>query len=264
MKLGIFQFNPIWGNKNKNLDKVQRILLSNDKVDLWILPELCTTGYQFKSNQEVGNLAEKFPGGSTSGYLKELSRDIDAGIIIGIAERSGKQIYNSAAIFESGKFIGIYRKVHLFYEEKNYFSPGQEAPEVFEIKGVKVGVMVCFDWIFPETARTLALKGAQLIAHPANLVLPYCQDAMVTRSIENKVITATANRIGKEARTGESLTFTGGSQVADVDGARLGQLGQEEENVLVVDIDPAKAEDKSINQYNDLFGDRRDDLYFLE
>jgi len=75
-------------------------------------------------------------------------------------------------------------------------------------------MMICFDWFFPESARTLALKGAQLILHPSNLVMPYCQDAMITRSIENRVFSITSNRIGREG----GYNFTGKSQIVSFDG----------------------------------------------
>ncbi|MCF7885963.1 MAG: acyltransferase [Candidatus Marinimicrobia bacterium] len=264
MKLGIYQFDPEWGKKKHNLARIEEKLTNEDNVDLWILPELCTTGYQFTSQQELNKLAEKFPAGFTSNHLQNLSSYIKAGIIIGAAEKTEHGIYNSAAIYENGEYKGIYRKLHLYYEENKYFTPGEASPSVFEIKGVKVGVMICFDWIFPETARTLALKGAQLIAHPANLVLPYCPHAMLIRSIENKVFTATANRIGEEDRTGERLQFIGNSQITDVQGKRLGKLSRNEENILIVDINPEKALDKSINQYNDLLGDRRSKFYYNE
>ena len=74
-------------------------------------------------------------------------------------------------------------------------------------------MMICFDWIFPETARLLALAGADVIAHPSNLVLDWCQTAMVTRCLENNIFSVTANRYGTEKRTGTSLTFTGGSRI---------------------------------------------------
>jgi predicted amidohydrolase len=83
---------------------------------------------------------------------------------------------------------------------------------------VKVGMMICFDWIFPESARTLALKGAQIIAHPSNLVLSYCQQAMFTRAVENRVFTITANRTGTEINGDKELYFTGKSVIVDTKG----------------------------------------------
>jgi len=121
--------------------------------------------------------------------------------------------------------------------------------------------MICFDWIFPEAARVLALKGAEVICHPANLVLPWCQRAMVTRSIENRVFIVTANRIGGEKREGRELKFTGGSQITSPVGELLCQASEEGEEVGVVDIDPSIAKDKAITEENDLFSDRRPELY---
>ena len=110
-------------------------------------------------------------------------------------------------------------------------------------------------------ARTLALSGAQIIAHPANLVLPYCQAAMLTRSLENRVFTATANRIGSEMLGAKRLTFTGKSQITSPRGELLGQLKADRPGILVRDIDPTEALDKSLTPLNDIFEDRRPEIY---
>jgi predicted amidohydrolase len=122
-------------------------------------------------------------------------------------------------------------------------------------------MMVCFDWIFPESARTLALLGADIICHPSNLVLPYCPDAMVTRCIENRVFAITANRVGSESRNKETLTFIGRSQVVDPKGKILHRASDKDEEANVVEIDPATARNKSLNRFNDLLKDRREKLY---
>jgi predicted amidohydrolase len=122
-------------------------------------------------------------------------------------------------------------------------------------------MMICFDWFFPESARTLALRGAQVIAHPANLVLPYCQTAMVTRSLENAVFSVTTNRYGAETLGAESLTFTGASQVMDTRGRRLAQAPVAGDDMQVVEINPAEADDKQVNLRNHRFNDRRPELY---
>lgn len=264
MQLGLYQFNPEWGNIKGNLATILNKLNSFDKVDLWVLPELCTTGYQFKSRRELQSLAEEFPNGQTSEAMMALTKKQQNAVVIGVAEKVDEKLYNSAAIFEKGEFKGIYRKIHLFYKEKDVFDSGNEPPRVYDIMGAKIGAMICFDWIFPEISRALALKGAELLVHPANLVLPYCQAAMITRSIENHVFTATANRIGTEDRYGEKLTFTGMSQVTDFKGTQLGRLKADEENVLVLEIDTALAKNKKITNRNDLFRDRQTDLYNLK
>jgi len=264
MKIALYQFAPLWGNVPGNLKKIESILCSHANIDLWILPELCTTGYLFNSKVEIGSVSEPFPGGQTSSWLKSITKRLNASVIMGVAEKCKEKLYNSAIVFDNGAHVGTYRKIHLFDNEKNLFDPGNEAPEVFTVRGVRIGVMICFDWIFPEAARTLALNGAQIIAHPANLVLPYCPDAMVTRSIENRVFTATANRIGIERLSdGQQLTFIGNSQATNIFGKRLGQLSKDREDVLIFDIDPAESNNKSITQNNDLFMDRKPELYRL-
>ena len=126
---------------------------------------------------------------------------------------------------------------------------------------VKVGIMICFDWMFPETMRTLALKGADLIAHPANLVMPYCQKAMVTRCLENHVFAITANRIGTEQRGDDKFIFTGGSQITSCKGELLSSAPKDDVYVDFVNIDVEKAREKELNVYNNIITDRRTEFY---
>jgi predicted amidohydrolase len=133
---------------------------------------------------------------------------------------------------------------------------------VYDIGLAKIGMMICFDWFFPEVTRILSLKGAQIICHPANLVLPHCQNAMVTRCLENRVFAITCNRTGIEERSiANSLRFTGKSQIVNPEGTVLTQAGEIGEAVRVIAIDPNAAKNKRVTQRNDLFNDRRTDLF---
>src|SRR5208283_623449 len=149
-----------------NINKAFR-LVGKKKVDLLVLPELFNTGYNFRSRRELAKVAEPIPKGPTTQMIREFSKREGTMIVAGIAERKGHGFYNSAVVVKGGKYLGTYRKVHLFYNEKRFFKPGNE----FKVFG-KIGVMICFDWIFPESARTLMLKGAEVVAHPSNLVMP--------------------------------------------------------------------------------------------
>ncbi|MFQ5691690.1 MAG: nitrilase-related carbon-nitrogen hydrolase, partial [Nitrospinota bacterium] len=154
------------------------------------------------------------------------------------------------------------RKLHLFYEENRWFRPGEEPPPVFDVGDVRLGLMVCFDWIFPETARMLALQGADVICHPANLIFTLCHEAMVVRCIENRVFAVTCNRTGEDARKpDETLAYTGGSQVVDPRGKVLFRAGAEGAEAHVAEIDPGLARDKDFNPYNNLLRDRRVEIY---
>lgn len=261
MKIAVFQFAPEFGNKEGNLRKIHDAVAQID-ADLLVLPELCTTGYQFVSEGEVSELSESIPDGPTVAYFQRLCREEDCHLVAGLAERDDDRLYNSSVLVGPGGFIGVYRKVHLFCDEKRLFCPGNLGFPVWDAGGAKIGMMICFDWVFPEAARSLALQGAELICHPANLVLPYCQDAMVTRSIENGVYTVTVNRIGSESRRPkETLTFTGRSQVVGPRGGVLLRTTGDREVIDAVEIRPEDTRNKWITPTNHLFDDRMVDQY---
>lgn len=261
MLIAIYQNNPLFGETEKNLEQAINTM-EDIKANLIVLPELFATGYQFTSITELEEVAEEIPAGPTSNALIRYARKKGIYLVFGIAERDNDKFYNSAALVGPEGLVGIYRKSHLFYEEKLFFSPGDTGFNVFDIGFARVGIMICYDWWFPEAARTLALKGADIICHPANLVLTGCHRAMMTRSLENAVYSITANRIGAEARGGKpELTFTGKSQIVDPKGEVILSLEDKKEGIAVIDIDVERARDKSITTMNDRFNDRRPELY---
>jgi 5-aminopentanamidase len=261
MKIGAYQNNPEFGQVEKNVLLAVMELNAVD-ADLVALPELFSTGYQFVSREEAFDLAEEVPGGATCMTLQDIAHSKKMHLVFGIVERDGNKVFNSAAVIGPDGFIGRYRKSHLFYEEKNIFDPGDTGFKVFDIGTARLGVMICFDWWFPEAARVLALQGADVICHPANLVLLGCHKAMVTRSFENGVFSITANRIGSEARGGKDrLVFTGESQILDNRGNLLAGMKKDNTGIVVADVDVIKARDKSITIMNDRFRDRRPELY---
>ncbi len=169
-------------------------------------------------------------------------------------------MYNSAILIGPKGYLGKYRKLHLFMNEKDYFKPGNISLPVFDIGLCKIGMLVCFDWIFPEVWRILALKGAEIICHPSNLILPgLAQKAVPIHALTNRIFTITANRIGTEG----DLSFTGLSTIANPNGDILFQASQTEEETVIKDIDIRLARDKIITKKNDLFSDRRPEEYSL-
>ena len=261
MELGFVQNSPIFGRVKANLDHVSD-LLKKANADLFVLPELFATGYQFASRKEVERLAETVPDGPTTKRLTALARQRRCVIVAGLAERKGRFFYNSAVVVGGKGLIGLYRKSHLFYEETLWFTPGNTGFRVWNAAGVTLGVMVCFDWFFPESMRCMALAGADVICHPANLVLPHAPNAMITRCLENRVFAVTADRVGSEERADkERLAFIGTSQIVSPQGEILARAATDREEVRVVTIDPKDARRKTINRYNHLFSDRRIELY---
>jgi predicted amidohydrolase len=261
MIIGYIQSDPEFGEKEKNFDQIER-LIADSKADLVVLPELFATGYAFNSREEALLLAEPVKG-DTARFLKIMARRIDGIVVAGFIEKEGEFIYNSSMIVSKEGVLGTYRKIHLYYKEKLWFTPGDNPLKVFEVNDARIGIMICFDWIFPETARTLALRGADIIAHPANLVLPYCQDAMVTRCLENRIYAITANRIGRERRGSDDFKFTGCSQVTSPDGERMLKAPSDVIDVKLIKIDVNLARNKRLNDYNNLFEDRRSSFYHI-
>jgi predicted amidohydrolase len=263
MRIGFFQFAPRFGQPEANL-KALVAALTGAEADLIVAPELALSGYLFTRREEVEEMAEEVPGPATD-RLAQVAAKTDCHLVVGMAERSGKELFNSAALIGPTGVVGVYRKVHLFYEEKLYFSPGDRGFPVFDIAGVKVGLLVCFDHIFPEAARTLALQGAQIICHPSNLVLPeYGQLTTRVRSIENRVFWILSNRYGRERRGGKNLTYTGCSQITADNGEVLVRADERGDSLTVVEVDPERAQNKQVTKRNDLFADRRVGLYRFE
>ncbi|HUS58369.1 MAG TPA: nitrilase-related carbon-nitrogen hydrolase [Planctomycetota bacterium] len=260
MRIAFVQFDVKFGDPEWNAGKPAD-LLASARADLAVLPELSTSGYVFTSKQELESLAEPVDGGPSVESWKRLAARRNMHIVAGLAERDGDRIFNSAVLVSPGGKVDVYRKVHLFHEEKEWFSPGDTGFNVFDIGTARLGMMVCFDWFFPEACRTLALRGADIICQPANLVLPYCQDAMVTRCVENRVFSITANRYGIERRGGRQMVFTGRSRIINPLGQVLAEGPPKADSVQVVEINPADARNKSLGEHNHLFNDRRPEFY---
>jgi predicted amidohydrolase len=260
MKIGFVQFDIVFGEVDRNIEKVQDLIATFD-ADLIVLPEFFNTGYLFTSQEEAGDLAEEIPAGKTIKALCRIAQEKKAHIVAGLPERCGKELFNSAALVSPSGYIDTYRKVHLFNEEKLWFTPGDRGFSVHDIGPCRIGVMICFDWFFPESMRILSLKGADVICHPANLVLPFCQDAMITRCLENRVFAVTANRTGSESRGGKTFRYTGKSQITGPQANILYRAGAESNEVGLCEIDINNSRSKQLNPYNHLFNDRRVDFY---
>lgn len=262
MRIGFMQMKIRFGDKDANISRI-RALIAAQPADLYVLPELCTTGYLFASRAEAAAMAEPLPGGPAVEELAALTRRQNCHVVAGLAERAGDKIFNSSVLIGPSGYVATYRKIHLFDEEKVWFDAGDRPFAVHDIGLARVGLMICFDWIFPESMRSLALQGAEIVCHSANLVLPYCQKAMVTRCLENHLFAVTANRIGMERQPGKELRFTGGSQITAPRGEILCHAPKSREMTGIVEIDPSQARAKFINRRNHLLEDRRPELYGL-
>lgn len=260
MRIAVIQTNPVFGDVKSNVDGACSTMMTVE-ADIFVLPELFHTGYNFIDAEEVDTFAESV-NGPTYETMMRIARAKRSYICYGFAEKADR-LYNSAIIVGPEGLVGLYRKVHLFSREKLFFTPGNLGFPVFDLPFGRVGMMICFDWIFPESARSLTLGGADLILHPSNLVLPHCPDAMVTRCLENRVFAATANRVGTENRGGIVLSYIGKSEIVSPHGEILVRLGEHRPDIGAADIDLSLARKKEVNEFNHLLRDRRKGEYKL-
>jgi predicted amidohydrolase len=259
-RIGYAQFTPGFGERDSNLARI-REMATEARADLLVFPELAVSGYEFPTRADLFAAAETFGDGPTSLAASDIARSLGCTMVIGYPERAGDRVFNACLLATPGGLLANYRKIHLFGRETARFDPGDAPPVVADTPVGRVGMMICFDWFFPETARILALAGARILAHPSNLVLDLCQRAMFARSVENRVFSITANRCGHEERDGGRLVFTGRSQVLDPRGVLRVAAPEHGDCLGVVEVDPAEADDKRVTEENDLFACRRVDLY---
>ncbi len=257
MQLSIIQFTPTFGDIDKNIEQISQLIEGMENTNLIVLPELASTGYRFKNKDEAYSLSEKADDSKFLRFLSNVASTKNCYIVAGFNEREGELLFNSSVLMGPDGIVGIYRKLHLFLDEKKIFEPGNLGLPVFDTEIGKIGMLICFDWMFPEAWRALALKGASIIAHPSNLVLPFCQSVIPSYSLINRIFIATANRLGTE----QDLTFTGNSIITNPIGEIIASGSTNKTEVVTANIDTLLASNKKITIENDIFKDRRTDVY---
>ena len=284
MRIACAQFQPVLGNLEANRKRVAQLTAEATGVDLLVFPELASSGYAFASREEAMAAAESARDGPFARLLVELARHHRMFLVAGLCEKDGERLYNTAILVAPDGVRGVYRKAHLFWDEKDIFEPGDTGLPVFDLaardlvaggheaRGIatgdlapdrgdwhcRVGILICFDWQVPEAWRVLALQGADLVCHPSNLVLPgLAQRAVPLHAMMNRLFVILANRYGTERH----LSFTGASLLISPRGEELARAPADADAILTAEIDPAAARDKRVTPRNDLLADRRPELY---
>ncbi len=210
-----------------------------------------------------------------------LAKELEVVLPVSFFERDGNVLYNSLACIDAdGKNLGVYRKTHIpddhFYQEKFYFTPGNTGFKVFDTRYGRVGIGICWDQWFPETARSLAVKGAELIFYPTAIgsepilecdSMPHWRRVMQGHAAANLVPVIAANRIGKEevqpceenADQTSALVFYGSSFMTDETGALLQDASRDQEEILYQEYDLEQIGKNRLSW--GLFRDRRPEMY---
>jgi 5-aminopentanamidase len=236
---------------------------------LVVLPELSDSGYVFSGAEEARSLASPAASAVTLREWQSLAGPHNLVIAGGFCELGPDgELYNSAAIVDASGVRAVYRKAHLWDAEKKIFTAGDGAPPVVALPFGNVGLMICYDLEFPEWVRLAALRGADLIAAPVNWPASASPPPSGERSGEvvsaqaaaanNGVFVAVADRCQNE----RGVDWVGGSVIIRRGGYPVaGPVCEDRAAVLTATIDLRLARDKRVSELNDLFADRRPDLY---
>ncbi len=266
-KIAAVQMDPkIMGNR-VNLDKIllEAKSAASNNVDLIVFPECALTGYVFASREEAIPFMETIPGPSTH-ELVACCKELGVHIIIGLLEIDADRCFNTAIIVAPQGLIGKYRKIHLpFLGIDRFVDPGDQAFQVYPTPIGNIGLHICYDCNFPESARVMTLAGADILALPTNWpegrgkVAKY---VINTRAYENKVHLVAVNRVGTERGT----RFIGNSKIVDAWGDTLAEASSDQEEIIYAEISIAEARQKRIvfkpGEFElDFIGDRRPELY---
>jgi len=252
IKAGFLQFEPILGDPNGNILKIASLIEKAKDADLVVIPELANSGYNFESKAQAIELAESDKNSPFIKFLTKQAKKLNLHIVSGFHEIEGGLLFNSSVLVNGKGVIGKYRKIHLFMNEFDFFEKGNLGLPVFDIGKCRIGMLICFDWVFPEVWRILALKRADIICHPSNLVLPYAQQAVPVHGMINKTFNITANRYGTE----RDVTFSGKSIISNPTGETLAIAASKKDEVSIVEMDINHARNKKITDRNHVINDR--------
>jgi N-carbamoylputrescine amidase len=254
------------GDRERNLEVSLRFVrrAAAEGADLVILPELASSGCDLGPRERALGFAEEFPGGPTVRAWGEEAERSGLMVVGGLLEREGDALFNSAVLV-GPDVTERYRKTHLWDGEKRLYEPGSELP-VFDTPLGKIGILVCYDAWFPEAARALAIKGAQIICVPSNAPDDWVPEGQrrgdltmldvhcIAHANANRVFVAAANRVGDG--------YLGRSCIIDVTGGVLALGGAAEERLLVAEVDLNRAQrEKRLTDASHALGDRNPAAY---
>ncbi|ALU42946.1 nitrilase-related carbon-nitrogen hydrolase [Pseudoalteromonas rubra] len=234
MKVGFFQFDVAFAEPEQNRDAIKQALMMSHEFDLLLLPELCTTGSIFFDRQQVSELAEDLYQGASSMLLQTVAQEKSACIVAGLAECHEDQLYNSTLLTGPDGLLGIHRKVHLAQTDQLRFVPGKDFC-VYEVQGVKIGVLLCYDIWFEDGLEALKQQGVQIILNPSNFCGEDSLEVIKKAAKDHSVYVIAANRLGMDHDCSTGVRFIGNSLIVDPQGTVLAQ-GDESQQLRIIDI----------------------------
>src|SRR5437763_2984266 len=265
--IALAQIDIAIADRERNLARMIQVLgeTAAKRAKLTVFPEAALTGYCFKSMDEARPHAEPIPGPSTK-RLTSVCRELDVFVIYGLLEADGERLFNACVLVGPDGVVGSYRKIHLPFLGVDRFTTAGDRPfAVHEAAGMRIGMHICYDGGFPESARVLMLQGADLVVLPTNWRPGsgrMASFAVNPRAIENNIYYGACNRVGEE----RGFRFIGQSKICDPSGRALAEAAHDREEILYAEIDVARARQKKIVRVPmlheiDRLRDRRPEMY---
>lgn len=263
-------------NYDENISKAEKLVKEAAKkgANIVLLQELFSNLYFCQvEDYDKFALAEEREKSPLIKHFKAVAKKYDVVLPISFFEKSGTNYFNSLVMIDAdGKDLGLYRKTHIptgqCYEEKFYFSPGDTGFKVFKTKFGRVGIGICWDQWFPETARILALEGAEIILYPTAIgsepvlvrdSMPHWRNTMCGHAAANIIPVCASNRVGKEVAGDSSMVFQGYSFIANQYGEVVEEMDRKEEGVRVHEFDLEEIDKERVSW--GVFRDRRPECY---
>lgn len=267
VKIAAVQMDPKITKNSENLDKIllQTTTAASNGAELIVFPECALTGYVFNSREEAMPFMETIPGAATE-KLAAACRQAGVHVVVGLLEIDGDRCFNAAVLIGPEGLVGKYRKNHLpFLGIDRFMDPGDKPFQVHQTPIGNIGMHICYDCNFPESARIMTLLGADILALPTNW--PGGRDTIPryiinARACENRVHVVAVDRVGRE----RGVKFLGRSKIADATGQTLAKGSANNEEILYAEVSLAVARQKRIiikpGEFEiDLIADRRPELY---
>jgi N-carbamoylputrescine amidase len=263
-------------DRDENIARAEKLVRAAAErgAKVVLLQELFETPYFCKDTEpDLMHLALPVGDNPAVQHMRALSAQYDIVLPVSIYERANIAQYNSLVMIDSGDILGIYRKSHIpdgpGYREKYYFNPGDTGFHVWNTRHGRVGAAICWDQWFPEAARVLALKGADVILYPTAIgsephdetihSRDHWQRTMQGHSAANLIPVVASNRIGREEGESCAITFYGSSFITDATGAKVAEASEHEEEILTATFDIERNRRQRVNW--GVFRDRRPELY---
>ena len=269
---------------DENIQKAEKMVreAAQNQAQIILLPELFERNYFCQErNYDYYAYAKPVEENDAVMHFKKIAKELEVVLPISFYEREGNVLYNSVAVIDAdGNILGVYRKTHIpddhFYQEKFYFTPGNTGFKVWKTRYATIGVGICWDQWFPETARGMAVQGAEILFYPTAIgsepiltvdSMPHWRRCMQGHAACNVMPVVAANRIGEEkvepteenGNQKSALVFYGSSFVTDETGELVMQAGRQEETIVYGESDLDAVRDLRMSW--GLFRDRRPEIY---